>query len=195
MKVNPLFAARTSPEFIAYAKASPGKLTMASGGIGSPNHIAGELFKMMAGVDMIHVPYRGDTPAIADLTAGQVQVYFGTLGGSTEHIRAGKLRALAVTTAMRSEAIPNIPTLNDILPGYEASAWQGLVTPKNTPAAIVGRLNLEINAALGDPKIKARFAELGVTLLPSSQGEFGKFIAAQTEKLGKVIRAANIKPE
>jgi tripartite-type tricarboxylate transporter receptor subunit TctC len=195
MEVNPAFAAKTAPEFIAYAKANPGKLSMASGGIGSPNHIAGELFKMMTGVDMIHVPYRGDAPAITDLLGGQVKVYFGTLGGSIEHIRAGKLRALALTTAVRSEALPNIPTLGDILPGYEASAWQGLVAPKNTPAEIVDSLNKEINAALRDSRIKSRFAELGVTLLPGSRAEFGKLIVDETEKWGKVVKFSGAKPD
>ena len=195
MEVNPAFAVKTAPEFIAYAKANPGKLSVASGGIGSPNHIAGELFKMMTGVDMIHVPYRGDAPAITDLLGGQVQVYFGTLGGSIEHIRAGKLRALALTTAMRSEALPNIPTLGDILPGYEASAWQGLVAPKNTPAEIVASLNKEINAALGDHTIKSRFAELGVSLLPGSQAEFGKLIVHETEKWAKVVKFSGAKAD
>ena len=150
MEVRPSFPAKTISEFIAYAKANPGKLSMASGGVGSPNHIAGELFKMMAGVNMLHVPYRGDAPAITDLIGGQVQVYFGTLGGSIEYIRAGTLRPLAVTSTARAEVLPDIPTVGDFLPGYQASAWQGLVAPKNTPAEIVDKLNKEINAALAD---------------------------------------------
>jgi tripartite-type tricarboxylate transporter receptor subunit TctC len=195
MEVNPTFAPKTVVEFLAYAKANPGKLSMASGGIGSPNHIAGELFKMMTGIEMIHVPYRGDTPAIADLIGGQVQVYFGTLGGSIEHIRAGKLRALAITTAMRSEALPNIPTLSDTLPGYEASAWQGIVAPRNTPPELVRTLNREINVALADPRLRSRFAELGVTVLPGSPTDFANFIVTNTEKWAKVVKFSGAKAE
>ena len=160
-----------------------------------PAHVAGELFKMMAGVDMVHVPYRGGGPALTDLLGGQVQVMFAVPASSIEHIRAGKLRALAVTTATRSEALPDIPTVGDFVPGYEASAWFGIGAPKNTPAEIVDKLNKEINAALADPKIKARLADLGGTVLAGSPADFGKLIADETEKWGKVIRAANIKPE
>jgi len=195
MVVNPSVPAKTVPEFIAYAKANAGKLNMASGGNGSPSHVSGELFKMMAGVNLVHVPYRGAGPALTDLFGGQVQVYFAVMGSSVEYISAGKLRALAVTTATRSEALPDIPTMNEFVPGYEASAFYGLGSPKNTPAEIVDRLNKEINAALADSKIKARLAELGGTVLPGSPADFGKLIADETEKWGKVIRAANIKAE
>jgi tripartite-type tricarboxylate transporter receptor subunit TctC len=195
MVVNPSVPAKTVPEFIAYAKANPGKLNMASGGNGSPSHVSGELFKMMAGVNLVHVPYRGAGPALTDLFGGQVQVYFAVMGSSVEYISAGKLRALAVTTATRSEALPDIPTMNEFVPGYEASAFYGLGSPKNTPAEIVDRLNKEINAALADSKIKARLAELGGTVLPGSPADFGKLIADETEKWGKVIRATNIKAE
>ena len=195
MVVHPSVPAKTVPEFIAYAKANPGKINMASGGIGGITHIAGELFKMMAGVDMVHVPYRGVAPALTDLLGGQVQVIFANLAPSIEYIRAGKLRALAVTTATRSEALPDIPTVGEFVPGYEASSWFGVGAPKNTPAEIVDKLNKEINAGLADPKIKARLADLGGTVLGGSPADFGKLIAEETEKWGKVIRAANIKPE
>jgi tripartite-type tricarboxylate transporter receptor subunit TctC len=168
---------------------------MASGGIGTPGHVAGELFKMMTGVQMIHVPYRGLAPALTDLLGGQAQVLFGALTSSIEYIRAGKLRALAVTTTARSEALPDLPTIGEFLPGYEASQWYGIGAPKNTPAEIVDRLNKEINAALADPKIKARLADLGGTPLVGSPADFGKLIAEETEKWGKVIRAANIKAD
>jgi tripartite-type tricarboxylate transporter receptor subunit TctC len=193
--VTPSVPATTVPEFIAYAKANPGKLSMASGGIGSPGHVSGELFKMMTGVNMAHVPYRGGAPALTDLLAGQVQVYFSPTPAAIEYIRAGKLRALAVTTAARSEALPEIPTVGEFVPGYEASSWQGIGAPKNTSAEIVEKLNKEVNAGLTDPKMKARFAELGNAVLPGSPADFGKLIAEETEKWGKVIRAANIKPE
>ena len=195
MVVNPSVPAKTVPEFIAYAKANPGKINMASAGNGSPSHVAGELFKMMAGVNMVHVPYRGAAPALTDLLGGQVQVMFATMPSSIEYIRAGKLRALAVTTATRSEALPDIPTVGEFVPGYEASAWFGVGAPKNTPAEIVDKLNKEINAGLADPKIKARLADLGGTVLAGSPADFGKLIADETEKWGKVIRAANIKAE
>jgi tripartite-type tricarboxylate transporter receptor subunit TctC len=195
MEVTPTFPAKTVPEFIAYAKANPGKINMASGGIGSPQHLYGELFKMMAGVDMVHVPYRGTAPALAGLFAGQVQVMFDTMSTSIEHIRAGKLRALAVTTAKRSEALPDIPTVGEFVPGYEASGWLGIGAPRNTPTEIVEKLNQEINAALANPKMKARIADLGGTPLPGSPADFGKLIAEETEKWGKVIRTANIKPD
>ena len=195
MVVNPSVPAKTVPEFIAYAKANPGKINMASAGTGTGVHMAGELFKMMTGVDMVHVPYRGGVPALTDLLGGQVQVYFGALSGSVEHIKTGKLLGLAVTTATRLEALPDIPTLGEFLPGYEASTWQGIGAPKNTPAEIVDRLNEEINAGLADPKMKARLADLDGTVLAGSPADFGKLIADETEKWGKVVRAADIKPE
>jgi len=195
MEVNPMFPANTVPEFIAYAKANPGKINMASGGIGSPQHLYGELFMMMTGVDMLHIPYRGTPPALTGLFAGQAQVMFDTLPTSIEHIRAGRLRALAVTSAARSDLLPDIPTVGDFVPGYEATGWLGLGAPKSTPPEIVEKLNKEINAALADPGIKARIADLGYTIFAGSPGEFGKLIADETEKWGKVIRAANIKPD
>jgi tripartite-type tricarboxylate transporter receptor subunit TctC len=193
--VNPSLPAKTFLEFLAYAKANPAKVNMASSGSGTPSHIAGELFKMMAGVNMLHVPYRGDVPAITDLLGGQVQVYFGTLSGSIEYIRSGKLRALAVTTATRSEMLPDVPTVGEFVPGYEASTWSGVGAPKGTPIEIVDKLNNEINAALANPKFKARLADLGVTTLALTPADFGKLIADETEKWGKVIRALNIKVE
>jgi tripartite-type tricarboxylate transporter receptor subunit TctC len=195
VEVTPSLPVTTIPEFIAYAKANPGKINMASAGNGTGVHMAGELFKMMAGVDIVHVPYRGEAPALTDLLAGQVQVMFGSETATIEHIKAGKLRALAVTTAMRSQLLPDLPTVADFVPGYEASGWFGVGAPKATPAEIVEKLNKEINAALADPKIKARLADPGGTVLPGSPADFGKHIAEETEKWGKVIRAANIKPE
>ena len=195
MAVNPSLPARTVPEFIAYAKANPGKISMASAGIGSTGHVAGELFKMMAGVNMVHVPYRGEAPALIDLLGGQVQVMFPTAVASVQYVRAGKLRALAVTTATRSDALPDIPTLGEFVPGYEASTWYGIGAPKNTPGEIVETLNKEINAALADPKMQARLADLGATVLPSSPSDFGKLIAEETEKWAKVIKFAGIKAE
>jgi tripartite-type tricarboxylate transporter receptor subunit TctC len=195
MEVNPSFPAKTVPQFIAYAKANPGMLSMASPGTGSPNHVAGELFKMRTGVDMLHVPYRGDAPAIADLLGGQVQVYFATLSGSMEHIKAGKLHPLAVTTAKRSEALSDVPTVGDFLPGFEASAWLGLGAPKNTPTAIVDELNKEINAALVDHKMKARLADLGLTGLPGSPADFRRLVAEDVVKWAKVVKFAGIKPD
>ena len=195
MLVNPSVPAKTVPEFIAYAKADPGKINMASAGNGSSSHVFGELFKMMAGVNIVHVPYRGGAPALTDLLAGQVQATFVPVPASIEYVRAGKLRALAVTTTTRSDALPDIPTVGDFVRGYEASGFVGLGAPKNTPAEIIEKLNKEINAALADPKIKARLADLGGTVLPGSPAEFGKLVADETEKWGKVIRAANIKPE
>src|SRR5262249_42022535 len=180
---------------IAYAKASPGKISMASAGIGSGPHVAGELFKTMAGVNMVHVPYRGGGPALTDLLGGQVQVYFPTTVSSIRDIRAGRLRALAVTTATRSDALPDIPTVGEFLPGYEASFWYGVGVPKNTPVEIVDKLSEAINAGLADPTIKARLADLGGVPMPMSPAEFGKLIADETEKWATVIRAANIKPE
>ena len=195
MQVNPSVPVKTVPEFIAYAKANPGKLNMASAGNGTPQHVSGELFKMMAGVNMTHVPYRGSAPALTDLLGGQVQVVFDTTLASIEYIRAGRLRPLAVTTATRLEALPEIPTVSDFLPSYEASGWYGVGAPKNTPTEIVDKLNKEINAALANPKMKAQLADLGGIVLALSPAEFGKLIADETEKWGKVIRAANIKPE
>jgi tripartite-type tricarboxylate transporter receptor subunit TctC len=193
MEVNPSFPAKTVPEFIAYAKANPGKINMASAGIGTANHLAGELFKVMAGVDMTHVPYRGDV--FSDLIGGQVEVFFGAMAASIELIKAGKLRALAVTTAERWEGAPDIPTVGDFVPGYEAGAWYGVGVPKNTPVEIIDKLNREINIGLADPKTKARLADLAGTVLPGSATDFGKLMAEETEKWGKVIRAANIKAD
>jgi tripartite-type tricarboxylate transporter receptor subunit TctC len=195
MEVNPSVPAKTVPEFIAYAKANPGKINMASAGNGGPQHVAGELFKFMARVDMVHVPYRGSTPALTDLLGGQVQVMFDVTPSSIPHIKAGKLRALAVTTATRQEVLPDIPTVGEFVPGYEASAWGGIGVPRNTPAEIIDRLNREINAGLADPKLKARLSDLGGTMLALSSAEFGMFIAEETEKWGKVVKFAGIKPE
>jgi tripartite-type tricarboxylate transporter receptor subunit TctC len=195
MVVNPSVPAKTVPEFIAYAKANPGKIRIASAGNGTPPHVAGELFKMMAGVDLIHVPYRGDAPARTDLLGGQVQVFFSALPGSVEHIMTGNLRALAVTTATRLEALPDIPTVGDSVPGFEASFWLGLGAPKNTPTEIIDMLNKEIIAGLADPKIKARLGELSGMVHAGSPADFGRLLADETEKWAKVIRAANIKPE
>jgi tripartite-type tricarboxylate transporter receptor subunit TctC len=195
MVVNPTVPAKTVPEFIAYAKANPGKINMASPGIGTTPHLAGELFKTMTGVNIQHVPYRGAAPALTDLIAGQVQLYFVTTPASIDYIRTGKLRALAVTTATRSEALPDIPSVSEFVPGYEASAWWGVGAPKDTPADIVEKLNKEINAALADPKMKARLADLGCTVLAGSPADFAKLIADETEKWGNVIRALNIKAE
>ena len=195
MLVNSSIPAKTVPEFVAYAKAYPGKISFASGGNGTTPHVSGELFKMNAGVDMVHVPYRGAGPAMTDLLGGQVQVMFVGTPESIEQIRSGKLRALAVTTATRVDVLPDIPTLNEFVPGYEASAFWGIGAPKATPAEIVDKLNKEINAALADPKMKTRLADFGGTMLSGSPADFGKLIADDTEKWGKVIRAANIKAE
>jgi tripartite-type tricarboxylate transporter receptor subunit TctC len=195
MLANPSVMTKTVPELIAYAKADPGKITMASAGVGSAGHLVGELFKMMAGVDFVHVPYRGAGPALADLLGGQVMISFAGIAGSIEYIRAGKLRALAVTTATRSQALPDVPTVGEFVPGFEAGDWLGVGAPRNTPAAIVDKLNGEIALALADPKIKARFADLGGTALALTPAEFGKLLADETEKWAKVIRAAHIKPE
>jgi tripartite-type tricarboxylate transporter receptor subunit TctC len=195
MEVNPAVPARTVPEFIAYAKANPGKIDMASAGIGGPQHVAGELFKMMTGIDMIHVPYRGSTPGLTDLLGGQVQVMFDVMASSLEHIRSGKLRALAVTSATRSVVLPDIPTVAEFVPGYEASAWLGLGAPKSTPADIIDRLNAEINAGLGDPAFKAHMTDLGGKVLPGSPADFGRFIADETEKWAKVVKFSGAKPE
>jgi tripartite-type tricarboxylate transporter receptor subunit TctC len=195
MAVHPSVAAKTVPEFIAYAKANPGKLTMASAGIGAASHVFGELFKLMTGVNLVHVPYRGAAPAITDLLAGQVQIMFVATAASIEYIRAGRLRALAVTTATRSDALPDIPTVNEFVPGYEASGWYGIGSPKSTPTEAIDKLNRAINTALADPKIKAQLADLGSPALAGSPADFAKLIADETEKWAKVIRAANIKPE
>jgi tripartite-type tricarboxylate transporter receptor subunit TctC len=195
MVVNPSVPAKTIPEFIAYAKANPGKINLGSPGVGTPGHVSGELFKMMAGVDLVHVPYRGGGPVMTDLLGGQVQVLFGSTSLTIEQIRAGKLRPLAVTTTTRWEGLPDIPTVDDFVSGYEASAWAGFGTPKNTPTEIVDKLNKEVNAALADPNMKARLADLGGAVLPGSPADFAKLIAEEIEKWGKVIRAANIKAE
>jgi tripartite-type tricarboxylate transporter receptor subunit TctC len=195
LEVNPAVPARTVPEFIAYAKGNPGKLNMASAGNGTASHVAGELFKILTGVNMQHVPYLGAGPALTDLLGGQVQVMFDNTVSSIEFIRDGKLRALAVTTATRSEALPDVPTVGDFVPGYEASNFGGIGVPKNTPAEIIEKLNGEVNAVLADPSMKARLADLGGTVFPTSSAAFGKFIADETEKWAKVIRAANIKAE
>ena len=193
MLVNPSVPVKTVPEFIAYAKANPGNINMASAGVGTAPHVSGELFKMMAGVHMVHVPYRGDGPALSDLVGGQVQVMFGNLISAIEHIRAGRLRALAVTTAARSAALPDIPTVADTVPGYEASAWFGLGVPRATPAEVIAKLNKEINASLADPKLRGRMAELGGVPMPLSPGEFDAFIAAETDKWAKVVRLSGAK--
>jgi tripartite-type tricarboxylate transporter receptor subunit TctC len=195
MLVNPSFPAKTVSEFIAYAKTNPSKLSIASPGNGTAPHVAGELFKMMAGINMVHVPYRSGAPALTDLISGQVQVYFGALPVSIEHIRAGKLRPLAVTGATRSEVLPDIPTVGDFVPGYEASTWFGVGAPKNTPTEVVDRLNKEINASLADPKLRARFADLGSSPFVGKPADFGRFIAEETDKWAKVVKFAGIKPE
>src|SRR5262245_15214041 len=195
MTVNSSFPAKTVPEFIAYAKANPGKINMASAGVGSPSHVTGELFKMMTGVIMVHVPYRGSPPVFTDLIAGQVQVTFQTTVASIAHVRAGTVRALAVTSAARSQVLPDLPSVSEFVPGYEASAVWGLGAPRNTPAEIVDKLNKEINAALTDPMLKARLTDMGISVLAGSPADFGTLIADETEKWGKVVKFANIKPE
>jgi len=195
MAVNPTMPVQTVPEFIAFAKSRPGQINFASPGNGSVIHLGGELFKMMTGVNMVHVPYRGNAPALIDLLAGQVQMMFADMPSSIEHIKAGKLRALAVTTTARSEILPEVPTVGEFLPGFEAGNWFGIAAPKNTPPEIVDKLNKEINVALADPKIKARLAVLGATAFTGSSPDFGKFIAAEAEKWSNVIRTAGIKAE
>jgi tripartite-type tricarboxylate transporter receptor subunit TctC len=195
MVVNSSVPAKTVPEFIAYAKANPGKLNMASGGNGTNTHIAGELFKMMAGVDMLHVPYRSGTPAFTDLLGGRMQVYFGDMSSLIPHVRAGTVRPLAVTTAMRSQALPDVPTVGDFLPGYEASAFTGIGAPKDTPAEIIDELNKEINAALADPGMQARLLDVGSAPLAGSPAEFSKLLADETEKWSKVIKFAGLKAD
>ena len=195
MEVNPSFPAKTVPEFIAYAMANPGKINMASSGNGTSQHLAGELFKMMTGVNLVHVPYRGAPQALMDLIGGQVQVSFDPLPASIEYIKSGKLQALALTTTTRSEALPDLPTVGEFVPGYEASAWNGICVPTNTPVEIIEKLNKVVNAGLADPKLKAQLADLGATTLAGSPSDFGKLIGDETEKWGKVIRTANIKPD
>jgi len=195
MEVNPSVPAKTVPEFVAYAKANPGKINYASSGNGSTIHMSAELFKMMAGVDLMHVPYRGGAPALTDMLAGQVQVMFDNLPTSVEHIRAGKLRPLAITSATRSELLPDVPTVADFVPGYESSAWYGVGAPKNTPAEIIDRLNKEINAMLVDPRMMTRIAEMGATRIAGTPPDFGKLVAEETEKWGKVVRFAGAKAD
>jgi len=192
MEVNPSVPAKAVPEFIAYAKANSGKINMASAGNGSAQHVSGEMFKMMAGVDLLHVPYRGGAPALADLIGGQVQVMFDNLSSSIEHIRAGKLRPLAVTTAIRAEALPDVPTVGDSLPGYEASGWYGIVAPRGTPPAIVDRLNKQITAALDDAGVKARLADLGCDMFAGSPADFAKFIENETQKWAEVVKFTGV---
>jgi len=193
MVVNPSLPPKTVPEFIAYAKSNPDKINMASGGKGTASHVSGELFKIMTGVNMVHVPYRGAAPALNDLIGGQVQVVFENMLSAIEYIKSGTLRALAVTTTSRSEALPDIPTMGDFVPGYDASTWFGVGAPKNTPVEIIDRLNKEINAGLADPKLKARFTDLGSTPFASTPSDFAKLIIEETDKWGKVVRAAKLK--
>jgi tripartite-type tricarboxylate transporter receptor subunit TctC len=195
MEVNPKVAATTVPEFIAYAKANPGKINMGSAGIGTPQHVIGELFKMQTGINMVHVPYHGSAPQLTDLIAGQVQVVFEPIQSTIGYIKSGLLRPLAVTTASRVDALPNVPTLGEFIPGFEARTWQGLGAPKATPPAIVATLNTAVNAVLAEPALKARFADLGIVPMPMTPAECQTFIMAETEKWAKVIKFANIKPE
>jgi tripartite-type tricarboxylate transporter receptor subunit TctC len=195
MVVNPSVPAKTVPEFIAYAKANAGKINMATSGNGSTTHTSGELFKLMAGVDLVTVAYRGGAPALIDLIAGQTQVMFEPTIAAMEYVKAGKLRALAVTSTRRSELLPDVPTVAEFVPGYEASQWYGVGAPKGTPADVIAKLNSEINAALADPKLKARLSDLGAELTPMTSAEFGKLIADETEKWAKVVRSANLKPD
>jgi tripartite-type tricarboxylate transporter receptor subunit TctC len=195
MVVHPSVPANTVPEFIAIARANPGKITMASGGNGAPSHVTGELFKIETGVDLVHVPYRGAGPALSDLLAGQVQVYFAPMSAAVEYIRAGKLRALGVTGATRSEALTNVPAVNEFVPGFEASQWYGIGAPRNTPAEIVERLNMEANAVISNSMVKARLADLGETALGGSPAEFARLIAEETEKWGRVVRFSGAKPD
>jgi tripartite-type tricarboxylate transporter receptor subunit TctC len=195
MEVNPSVPVKTVPEFIAYAKANPGKVNYASAGIGTPQHVSAEMFKMMTVVEMVHVPYRGAAPALTDLIGGQVQVMIDTTPASMQHIRSGRLRPLAVTTATRADALPDLPTVGDFVPGYEATSWFGIGAPKDTPPEIIATLNKEINAAIADPKIKARLIDLGGTVLPGSPADFGKLITAETEKWAKVVKFSGAKPD
>jgi tripartite-type tricarboxylate transporter receptor subunit TctC len=195
MTVHPSVPAKSVAEFIAHAKANPGKVNMASPGSGSSPHMSGELFKMLTGADMLHVPYRGDAPALTDLIAGQVQVFFGNMPGSLQHVRAGRLRALAVTTKARAEALPDVPAMNEVVPGYDASAFFGICAPAKTPRDIIAKLNAEINAGLADPTVKARLIELGGTVAPATSEDFGRFIAAEIEKWAKVVKFSGAKPD
>jgi tripartite-type tricarboxylate transporter receptor subunit TctC len=195
METHPSVPAKTVPEFIAYARANPGKINMASSGTGGYQHVTGELFKAMTGVNLVHVPYRGAGPALTDLLGGQVQVFFDTLPSSIEHIRVGRLRARAVTTATRSTVLPDTPTIGEFVPGYQSSTWWGVVAPKSAPEQVVARLNAEINAALADPKIAARLSDLGAVPEPVSPTAFGTLLADETEKWAKVVKFAGIKPE
>ena len=195
MEVNPSFPAKTIPEFIAYAKANPGKINMASAGIGNTTHVAGELFMMLTGTKFTHVPYRGGAPAVTDLISGQVQVYFDGVSGSLDHVRSGRLRALGVTTAERADVLPNVPSIAEFVPGYEAGGWYGIGVPRNVPAEVVDKLNREINASLADPKLKTRLADVGYATSGSSPAEFGSMIAREIEKWAKVLKFAGIKPE
>jgi tripartite-type tricarboxylate transporter receptor subunit TctC len=195
MEVNPSFPAKSVAELITYAKANPGKISMASFGAGTNSHLAGELFKAMAGVDMVHVPYRGAAPALTDLIGGQVQVMFDVLAGSRAHIQAGRLRPLAVTTATRVSSLPDVPTVRETVSGYEANGWSGVAVRKGTSSEVIERLNREINAGLADPTVKAQLEETGSMLMPLTPAEFGALVTAETEKWGKVVRAANIKPD
>jgi tripartite-type tricarboxylate transporter receptor subunit TctC len=195
IEIHPSVPATTVPEFIAYAKANPGKINMGSAGNASSSHMAGELFKMLAGIDIVHVPYRGQGPAMTDLLGGQLQVIFATTPGTTEFVRSGRLRALGVTTAERSDALPEVPPIADFVPGYDMSQWYGIAAPRGTPAEIVGRLNREINAAFADPRMKTRLTDVGGTVLPGSPEEFQKFIAAELEKWAKVVKFAGLRAE
>ena len=195
MVINPSFPAKTVPEFVAYAHANPGKINMASAGIGTSSHLAGELFKMMTSINLVHIPYRGSPPALTDLIAGQVQVFFITTAASIGYIRAGTVRALAVTTATRSKTLPDIPTVGEFVPNYEATAVWGLGAPRNTPTEIINKLNKEVNAAFADPKMNSRLANLGSTPLPGSPADFGKLIAEEIEKWGKVVKSVGIKAD
>jgi len=193
--VNPSVPAKSVPEFVTYAKANPGKINMASAGNGSVQHVSGELFKIMTGISLVHVPYRGAAPALTDLISGQVQVMFDAVSSSIEYIRTGKLHGLAVTSAMRAEVLPDVPAVGEFVPGYEVSAWYGMGAPSGTRAEVIDKINKEVNAALDDPKMKARLADLGGVALPGSPAEFGKLVADETEKWAKVVKFANIKPE
>jgi tripartite-type tricarboxylate transporter receptor subunit TctC len=193
--VHPTLPVKSIPDLIAYTKTNPGKVIVASAGVGSSPHISWELFRAMTGTEMLHVPYRGGGPALTDMLAGQAQVYFGALGSSIEYVKSGNLRALAVTGATRSDALPDIPSVGEFVPGYEASGWQGIGAPRNTPTEIVDKVNKEVNAVLADPKMKARLADLGSTAFVNSPADFGKFIAEFTERWGKIIRSANIKAD
>lgn len=195
MEVNPSFPAKTVPEFIAYAKANPGRINMASAGIGNTTHVAGELFMMLTGTKFTHVPYRGGAPAVADLISGQVQLYFDGVSGSLDHIRSGRTRALGVTTAQRTQVLPDVPSIAEFVPGYEAGGWYGIGVPKNTPTEVVDRLNREINASLADPKLKGRLAEIGYATFGGSPAEFGSMIAQEVDKWSRVLKFAGVKPE